>query len=54
MNSPYLIQYRRPKTGEAGLAILTSECEITTERAKLESRGYVVTKVSRPIIAKPE
>jgi hypothetical protein len=54
MNQRYAIQYRRPYTGLAGLVILLGENEIATEKAKLEARGYVVTKVLRPIGAASE
>ena len=54
MNDRYAIQYRRPYTGIAGLVILLGETEIATEKAKLEARGYVVTKVLLPIVATPE
>jgi hypothetical protein len=46
--------YRHPHTQIAGLAILLSESEIAIERARLEALGYIVTRVLRPIGARPE
>jgi hypothetical protein len=53
MNHRYTIEYRNPKTGLGGLIILLCESEVATEWAKLEKRGYVVTKVERPHGAAP-
>ena len=50
----YRVQYRHPRTGVCGLSIMFSDDEITEEVARLESLGYIVTKVLRPIGALPE
>ena len=52
MDERYAIQYRRPYTGVAGLVILLGESDIAAEKAKLESQGFVVTKVVRPVGAR--
>ena len=54
MNRSYRIMYRHPHTEVAGLSILTSESEVAAEIARLESQGYIVTNVMRPIGVMPE
>jgi hypothetical protein len=54
MNRSYRITYRHPRTGVAGVSFLVSEIELAVEKAQLESQGYVVTNVFRPIGASPE
>jgi hypothetical protein len=49
MHYSYRVLYRHPHTGVDGLAVLFSEDEIAEETARLESQGYVVTKVMRRI-----
>lgn len=48
MDSTYELFYIRPGTKMAGCAMLRSEAEVAKEKARLEARGYVVTKVLRP------
>ncbi len=36
------------------MSILTSESEVAAEIARLESQGYIVTNVMRPIGVMPE
>lgn len=48
MDATYEVFYCRPGTKIAGCAMLRSEDEVAEEKARLEARGYVVTKVLRP------
>jgi hypothetical protein len=48
MESTFELFYSRPGTKMAGCAMLRSEEEVAKEKARLEARGYVVTKVLRP------
>ena len=50
----YRVLYRHPRTGVAGLSIMYTEDEIAGETARLESLGYVVSKILRPVGALPE
>jgi hypothetical protein len=54
MNRSYRITYRHPLTEVAGVSFLLNEIELTVERARLESQGYIVTGVKRPVGAMPE
>ena len=54
MYDKYCVDFRHPRTEVAGLVIMYSEDEVTAETARLESLGYVVTRVLRPIGELPE
>jgi hypothetical protein len=54
MNFQYRVYCHHPRTGASGLSLMPSEDGIAEETAWLESRGYVVTKVERPIEMLPD
>ena len=49
MNYQYRVYCHNPRTGVSGLSLMLNEEGIAEETTWLESRGYVVTKVERPI-----
>ena len=53
MRYSYRVLYHDPRTGDAGLSILYSECELAAETERLKSHGYIVTEILRPVGKRP-